>query len=75
MEKMTENERCRAWYAKNSEKRKKKMKEYYKNNKEYFKKYYKEYYKNNKEYFKKYYNENAYKIKMKRIKKGAKNEN
>ncbi len=60
MEKMTGNERCRAWYAKNSEKRKEKMKEYYKNNKEYFKKY---------------YNKNAYKIKMKRIKKGAKNEN
>ena len=35
----------------------------------------KEYYKNNKEYFKKYYSENAFKTKMKRIKKGAKNEN
>ena len=60
MEKMTERERCRKWYAENTEKRKTKMKEYYKNNKEYFKKY---------------YNENAYKIKTKRIKKGAKNEN
>jgi len=33
MEKITERERCRKWYAENTEKRKAKMKEYYKNNK------------------------------------------